>query len=201
MTMKTLLERWKKSITEASEEIGIEDIEGISDSPPEGSRILRRDVIDFLVDAYAKNPSGPVQLAVKYANFESFYDKRMHDAAASYDAKYRALFLNSDIKDFDPRDWIMVTLHEIFHYNQHMLWNKDMNYRKRIVGSSKLPPGFTKDNLNKLDFVTLSLFWNKEYPSENDDPMEIDAWNQTDKNINTAMQKALRYVKSIKRKR
>ena len=199
--MKALLEQWKKIISKYSITEGIEDFEDAKDVPPTGSNILRRDVIDYLIDTYAKNPSGPVALAVKYANFRTFYDKRMWDAAASYDAQLKALFLNTDVKDFGDRDWVMVTIHEIFHYNQHMTWNdkKNISYRKKITTGVTLPPGYTRSNLDKLDFQTLSFYWNKNYPNEKDDPMEKEAWAQTDKVVNTATEKAKNYANSLKK--
>lgn len=158
---------------------------------------LSRNVIDFLIDEYARNPGGAVELRRGYVNFSALgkispeWNKGFDDTIAVYIIHGESILINLEDKDvIAGNKYLMINaiIHEIKHYNQHMEWESNPQSRTRFVGSYDLPPGYSKNNLQNLNFYTLLHFWIENYGGTNA-PHEIEARQFANLHTNEAVKK------------
>lgn len=166
--MKFLLENWKNFLIEKK------DISG--------GRKLPLDVLDLLIKHYAKNPGGFITLKRGYFDFNDFRDKDLENDVAVYIAAAQMILININKAQDKFGSIVRVMLHEIQHYNQHMRWNVDDQYREKLSQGYKLPPG--KD-IFELDWIPTINFWEKIYPHEQR-PHEVDAIKFAEEHVQEA---------------
>lgn len=164
--------------------------------------VLPLDVIDYLIKEYARNPGGPVDLKRGYFEFSNFgpeYAEEFKDTAASYLAPGKLMLINVEVVGGNGIAMINAVIHEIFHYNQHMKWDTaDANGRRIWVGAHKLPSGYSRKNLEDLDFFTLISFW-REYYGYEKAPHEIEAYKWADAHTRDAVNKVVDREHTLKK--
>lgn len=183
--IKYLLKSWKEFLNEGK--------------PKSKGGLLPLDVIDFLIQKYAKNPGGPVALKRGYFDFNEFgsqYAKDFENTAASYLIPAQMLLINVNVVSGNAAQMIDAVLHEIQHYNQHMRWTEDESYRERFSKGFKLPPG--KD-ISEIDWISMTKWWNHIYPYDKR-PQEMDAFRFAEQNYKAAVELILSREKELKSK-
>ena len=148
-------------------------------------------VVQFLIDEYAFNPARPVKLKISYISFKdifSEYKKIFENVAASYIVSTKTIYINTDTLSNSTLNLIETIIHEIHHYNQHMMWNYSLSFRKSWVSDFALPDGFSINNLHKLSFFNLIEFWSRHYEYKNA-PHEFEAIKWASENLKNAVHK------------
>ena len=155
-------------------------------------------VIDFLIKKYAKNPSGPIKLKRVYTSFSEFVStEESSNIIAAYMVPGKLLLINTDTTDGKFSLMVESVVHEVAHYNQHMMWDGDDKYRHTFAGKYKLPKGYDQYDLYDLEFETLLEYWIKVYGYEKA-PHEIDARSFAQKHLKEAVKTIIDNISKFK---
>lgn len=156
---------------------------------------LRPEIVSFLVKMYAEEGHGQ---SLSYfvgslahggsrAKLTGGLHVDLDKVSAVYDQKKRRLIVNTDVKK-SLRDRVIDVLHEIQHYNQHMLWESSNEFRDRFVAGKKLPPDIESDPimLYEISWNSICKFWERRYQYWKS-PHEKDARKFADETVDEAM--------------
>ena len=141
----------------------------LEEIPAPKKKLLPIDTIDFLIKLYARNQQGAIVLKRGYFDYNEFgakYKKDFENTYASYIIPAQLIILNTKTTEGNVVKLINTIIHEIQHFNQHMLWKSDENYRQEFVKKNKLPPEFASFDFYKLTTTLLKKFGYEKSPIE-----------------------------------
>lgn len=141
----------------------------LEEVPAPKKKLLPIDTIDFLIKLYARNPQGLIVLKRGYFDYDEFgakYKKDFENTYASYIIPAQLIILNTKTAEEGIVRLINTIIHEIQHFNQHMLWKSDDDYRQNLIKKNKLPPEFAEFDFYKLTTSLLKKFGYEKSPLE-----------------------------------
>jgi hypothetical protein len=149
---------------------------------------LPKETLERLVQKFAISQPYP---KIAYVNFSS-YDEEFDNSGGAYFPDKNLIAINLQDKEQNAstdeglRTLVWTILHEIQHFNQRILWRKNVNYRMTL-SNGKLPDGFDPVGLEHISSMDdLIQFWIKMF-DYNERPHEIDAMDFADKNLQKGM--------------
>lgn len=146
---------------------------------------LSNEIIQFLIDEYAVNKSGIKWI---YSDFNQVSEEGdWANVGGMYVPSAKTLLINKQPHNLVKK--VLDVIHEIQHYNQHYMWERDDSASFNFIKGKKLPSGKDEyDVIYEMSYEKLHEFWIKAYGYEKS-PIEVDARNFAKSNIKSAINK------------